>query len=499
MAYGKDPNVLANVAPYGGSSYAQKVAVATKRPSRSGSSRPHWVDVFTPSEFFPDTVRIIPGAHKQLIADDNGQAVEVELPWVQFVEHYTAVVKRSSICSAGPLRFDKNNRQPCVGCDIFWEDYDIRQIKKANGDQSKGPKRMSMRDMYGFTVLDYATYYKVEQVGGDGQLRTNQQGQPYYEWVKPASPQEIYQYANREQKQGHIMPWTMGKQHFDSLNGYADYIGYSCAGCGNRDCIVPLMWMCPQCGTPAIDFRSTTMGPDQVNQIVTKPHRCTGCGNIVMLEEVVQCQHCQSPRRATIFDVDIQVKRTKSNDPKVRGTILQIVAFSNPQPIQPGFSELAVPIDLLKRFSPTPIQEQQKSYSQLLGHQTTQAQVPAGAPVAAPMMAPQPHMQNAHLIGQQPGMAPPMQQPVMQQPALQVGPPQMPLQAAPQATMVGGFAPPVAAPPQAITQAGFTVPQGVPQGVAQPQMAAPPQVAQAPAPQLPVTAPYPLPTGVASK
>lgn len=362
MAFGKDPSILKNVIPHGGS-FSQQVAMATRRVkvprSGGGGGSIFWADKYQPTEHMPgDPVRLIHGVYEIPKVADDGSVYTMSLPWCEYREHFHGYLSKSIICSAGPLYMDKARREPCYGCNIFWEDF---QIRKQKGKGANSPNRVSMREMYAFTVLVMAPFHKIEQVDNQGNLRVNQKtNQPFWNWEKCSGPGCQGCAGGKETKQGHVQPWPMGRDHFFGLNAYADYIGTSCITCRSRGTVSTLLWKCGACGDPVIDMRQTSFTMAQINDVVKNLYACRKCETSAMLVEDTYCTSCtptgQIAQRAGVFDVDMQVKRQASAGKN--GTQLVVLAFSDPKPVDPAFAEMAKPLDLPAKYKPTPLEQQ---------------------------------------------------------------------------------------------------------------------------------------------
>lgn len=376
MAYGKDPANLKKIVPYGGT-VSQQMGNATRRPSKprrsGGGGAPYWANQFRPSESIPDTIRLIPGSYAVMRVDeDTGEIYTETLPWYEYVEHYYNAVKMGGICSAGPFRMLRSKRDACYGCDMFWEDFSERKRTGA-----RTPNRISMREMYVFNVIDMGVFYKTEQLDKSGNPKVNgKTGEPFWEWKKLLNPNDPHA-IGKETRKGKLMTWAMGQAHFNSLKGYADHISQHCATCGARGDdpmnppIVTHAWQCSNedCGVPVIRLSDTQLGPQQIGEVVSTPHNCRACGQTNFLEEVKVCgPGCGAPGqgyepvRATIFDVDMQVKRQKSSDGNQ--TQLIVLATSNPKPVDPAFDDLVKKvIDLPARYSPTSLEDQSQLWN----------------------------------------------------------------------------------------------------------------------------------------
>jgi hypothetical protein len=453
MSFGKDEGHLANIPPHGGN-FIQRAKTHARRPQRSGGGGgriPHWKDGFKPSLVYPSLVRLVPGAYRQQVTHDGETVVEEEFTYVKWREHVSksSGSPRSAVCSGGALFASKTKACECEGCTVYWEDYRERQAKKARGDKTRGPNRMSCRDQYSYTVFDYAPYWKMPDIDRQtGQPRMNNNtNQPYYHWETGSVNDPKFQ--GKEWKQGHLLSWSMGSTYQDVLIMQAKVIGQHCKQCGNMGCITTLMKICgnPQCGQFIYDPNNTTLTTEQQNKIDYDKYTCPQCQQEGYVGEVIECAACTpqglTPVRAGIFDVDLQVQAVGNPGSQ---TFLQVLATSEPRPIQISDAkvlETIKPLDLLKKFAPTALERQRQIWNiqvrnaPLVGQQQPQTAVPVGQPpmpmvpgVQQPMAAPsQQYQQYQQPVPQQ--YQPPQPQP-QSMPTSIVMPPQVPTQQQPQ-------------------------------------------------------------------
>ena len=79
-----------------------------------------------------------------------------------------------------------------------------------------------------------------------------------------------------------------------------------------------------------------------------------------------ECTQCGRGEQATLFDFDLEVKRVETTEGNSKQTSLQILRAIGPKPIDPIYGEdLRKPLDLVKIFSPTPIQKQIELFGQV--------------------------------------------------------------------------------------------------------------------------------------
>lgn len=480
MAYGKDKAVLQNTGSFRqrANSYSQRQGEQRKRGS--GGQIPFFVGQYKPpKDSDPDTIRILEGQYtvQEVRGEgDHAEIVPTTLPFFPFTEHFDGRQQKSCICSAGPFAGNKKKANPCHGCDIFWS------TREVGPDGKKKSDRMSKQDKYAFSIIDYGNYHKMPQIDRQtGQIRKADDGTPYYNWVKCTGLGCDGCKAQCETVQGQTKHWSMGWGHYNSLLASDEEVGRSCVNCGGVDTITGRAWVCPGCGDGIIDLATTSLKKEQVKETVDKEFHCN-CGFHGFLNEIIQCSHCTpqggSARRATIFDVDMQVKRVSSAKGDSDATQLIVVRWSAPRAIDQRFVQLAKPMQLDKIYTPTPLETQATQFavpasgvnrqprntgdiSSGAANPPPSAFVPQGMPgmgmpqMGPPPMGPPPQM-GQHPLGYQnsPIMQPPPMMPGMPQPmapAPGFAPPQQPMYPQPpmqHVPQVPGFAPAMPAPAQ---------------------------------------------------
>lgn len=401
MAFGKDADQKSRL----GGTFTQQAAYSGRRSERQSGERSglYWKDNFKPGQYI-DTIRFIQGQYPVLEVDSStGELRTNILPWFPFRDHFHGGLQRGGICSSGPYFNVRQKREPCLGCEIYWADWEERdRIKKERGQRPQSPNRMSTTDKFGFSIVDQGTFYKGEEVDAQGRVRTNNQNQPFYEWRKLMYANDP-QAAGKQLTYGQTLAWPLNRPQFDMIQQFNELnIGQSCIGCGTygdsmRPALQAVQFKCPQCNTVAIDLQTSTLSPLQINEIMKQPYQCHHCGTRAFLLEVLTCMTCVTrntePARASIFDVDLQVQMRKDSANK---NVLTILAYSAPQPINAAFQHLLVPLDLPKKFAPTSLDEQARTWKVSAPGQ--QDQQPQGQQQQAPY---QPYGQQPPPQGQQ--------------------------------------------------------------------------------------------------
>lgn len=350
MAFGKQHNMTLR----------QRARRATARPKRGGKGfAPYFVNKYQPPTKGYDLIRILPGSYTtplvdeeagELVTDDAGNIITDVNPWFQYVLYYHGGKKRSAIGSEGPLGKFKGKGDPCPAADWYWWEY--RQRRENNSDK---PNSMSRRDMSAFSVLVMAPFYKVPETNEDGSLRVNPNtNEPYYRWEKaPKRGNSQYDAKGYEKKQGHVMHWSLGFGHFNTLIEANTSLGEHCSNCGGRECIRDVAWVCQECGEAVIEMSSTTLSDEDIDKMTSEACTCPHCGNKGYLEDVYECTECDNAARGTMFDFDLKVQRVESSDGGSQ-TALSIVEAIGPKPIDRAYGEdMRKGLELDKIFAPT--------------------------------------------------------------------------------------------------------------------------------------------------
>lgn len=381
MSYGKDPNQLINIPRYGGST-TQMAGNATRTRKGRRGSKAYWLDTYKPNEMYPDIIRILAGNFSSARLDSNQELYYETTPWKEVIEHFHGGVERGAICSAGPYAMDRNRREKCHGCDIYWNSYEQR---KANGTLKTQRGPISISSKFVFNIIDKGLYHLVPQTDlKTGQYRMDPStNQPYMAWVKCRGVGCIHcqNSAGIQTRNGHIQPWMLSRESFNTLNDYTkNRIINSCLSCGGQDTISTMMWQCGNsaCGELIFDMQNTTYALEQIKEIVEQPYLCRTCNVTAYPEEVISCSGCNQigrvPKRASIFDVDLQLKATRFGDGTWK---LMILDRSVAKPVEPQYQDLLQQVpDLDKVFAPSSLEYQAKIWNISQSPRPVQMQLP---------------------------------------------------------------------------------------------------------------------------
>ena len=361
MAFGKQPENLGKVTSFRqmGNAWKQNQADKKQGGGAGGSRAPTWVNSYKPPTDDTDLIRILAGNYTVEDSDRQGNLLTMnDLPFFPFIEHYDSRTKKTSVCSAGPFSNHKDKRKPCKGCDLF---FSSMKINEKTGKKERG--FMSRREMVAFTIIHLHNYHKIPQLQNNGAPKLNPNtGAPYMSWVKCSKSMDgrgrcKHCDAGVEKKYGHRMHWPMGQDHYNTLLARDEDIGQCCSNCQGRDTIVQRAWLCQHCQDAVIDMDTTELLKKEVDEMVTHPVTCPHCKKEDMLMELIDCKNCSSPKRASLFDVDLKVRRLEDAGGTNR-TTLSISGFSDPHPIDAVLAEMAKPERLDIIYAPTPFEVQ---------------------------------------------------------------------------------------------------------------------------------------------
>lgn len=378
MAFGKNPEVRAKQAgSFHLSATARQMDQAEQKQRRAssggggGGGGARFNDQYRPTTVGQDKIRVIAGDFvnqrgfvETVGGRKVGQIITENFQWYTYAEHFNARNNKSSVCSAGPLWMLKDEKCDCIGCDQYWSG-------KTRGPDGK-PKTgfMSRRELNALTVLHYAKYYKVEQIDNStGRPKFNPRtNEPYYQWVTANHNNKDLIKLAKEERDGARLHWSLGTTHFNTLVEYAKVVANDCISCGNQASIEAEAYICAHCGDVVIEKATTQLSEDDILRTIARPVRCPdplceGNKEPSMLQEVMRCTCCENPVRASVFDVDLQVKLAKSSDPNSKTTTLMIVGRGRPSPVDPKYQSFTEPLDLPKIFSPTPLDIQRTLFN----------------------------------------------------------------------------------------------------------------------------------------
>lgn len=359
MSFGKDPNQIAKVMPFGQRLRAHREqAEQSRSKGGGGGGGSKYNDAFKPTRGDePDLIRIFPGNYKVEMGFFNretrkNELTTYELEYFPNVSHFDTNTNRSAVCSGGPFH-NSRDRSPCRGCEMFY---------------SRKSAPINKREFDTWNIIHIKPHHKVEDTDDKGAVRMNDKGEAWMVWVPCEGRSCQYCKQGKELKPAHRKHWSLSGEGGKILVAQNDLIEKSCASCGGRDTIESIAWTCQKCNADLIDYETTTIPKEQWKKLTSNPMRCPSCGFHDYAEENIKCRApgCSSAKRATFFDVDLQVRSVETSEVGNRGTKKTVLAFpyfTAPKPIDAQYLEYAKPFELDKIFAPDSLEFQEKNFN----------------------------------------------------------------------------------------------------------------------------------------
>jgi hypothetical protein len=363
-AFGKDKAAIAAM------NLRQQMRQGTKRAPRGGGGGGGGAlyrdQYYPPKDDTVDLVRILPGSYatpmvdfdaKDYARDEENNIITATYPYFKYIEYYYAPRKYTLVGSEGPLGGFKGKGEPCLAADWYWYEWNARKI---TGDEK--PNSIRRSEKTAMSVLVQAPFYKVPQTDADGKARINEKTkEPWMHWVKGSTRgNDAYAAGGYEKKNGHVMHWAFGYNHWNTLTSYANGLASSCRNCNTRDSIRELALTCRECGDAVVDFSDTTLSDAELNKLRDELVKCHHCGHHGYLENMIRCDNCPRGEEATLFDFDLEVMQVKASDGG-KGTNLVIRKAIGPRPIDKMYGEEERKgLDLSKIYAPFSMEQQLK-------------------------------------------------------------------------------------------------------------------------------------------
>lgn len=237
----------------------------------------------------------------RLIAGDyvglDGQPVE----YFPYVEHFVARSNKSFICS-------KQYKQEgadlitvggkCLGCEAMDE----------------GAGDISWRLLHAFNAIHLAYYHLKPVFDKDNKpimrkAREGQEARQAMEKVECEGRRCKHCKEGLEKVFGKKVHWSVGTGHLGDLGGVVDEIGRDCKECGQSGSLYVVSYECSKCGDMVIDMDNTDLTDEQIDNAAAQKHRCS-CGHNDFMLRQHECENCQDPEPLSIFDCDIEIKRS---------------------------------------------------------------------------------------------------------------------------------------------------------------------------------------------
>lgn len=258
------------------------------RDGRALSIRFHnW---FRPPKERTTKIRLMPGAYKSFDGQEN--------EYYPYVEHWCDRSRKSLICSK-KYKFEDGEAiaigGKCLACNEIEDDADD----------------ISWRVLHAFNAIHLAYYHLKPIIDDKGNHRTGGDDKtPLYNKVECEGRRCKHCKAGLKKVFGKKVHWSLGRGHLADLSGFVTEIEKDCVNCGGQGTIEVSSYECSKCGEIVIDMGDTDLEDGEIHKVISHQHTCRECGNKDLLLEVKECSNCEDPESLSVFDCDIEVKRT---------------------------------------------------------------------------------------------------------------------------------------------------------------------------------------------
>lgn len=181
---------------------------------------------------------------------------------------------RTFMCAKG----NKGSKATCEACD--------RQY-------GKNDARLSLRNVRYWPVIDLDWYYI----------------NPYGSRVQPRDRAEERDFeANLPKVYGKLGYLALGKVHHNNVLDLINHTSTMCVGCMEHGHESPgkvstVGYACKSCGAELENIETTNLGSGDWKKFAHKLAHCTSCGARDFPDQVLACDTCPSPAKASIYDL----------------------------------------------------------------------------------------------------------------------------------------------------------------------------------------------------
>jgi len=301
--------------------------------TRGASLNIRWGARWKPPKNITTELRLLSGSYTTF--EDFPQA------YYTYIEHFIAGPDKSLLCSKqykyvdGEIATDAGK---CLTCDV-----------RDEGDA----KNISWRVMHAFNAIHLAWYHLVPVIDEDTKKpvryeRGRHKGEPIMNKV-PCEGRRCKLCNEKVEKTfGRKVHWSMGNSHLEQLGGIIKEIRKECT-CGGK--ITELAYECGECGATLLEIGN----PEEADTFGGARHECPKCKAVDFPLKQNECDRCQDPTPLSIFDCNLEVKRTGENT----ASTIQIPRWEQIE-LTKELEELAKPWPFAKIFAADPFEIQAK-------------------------------------------------------------------------------------------------------------------------------------------
>lgn len=257
--------------------------------SRGRSLSIRWGGRWKPPQNVTTELRLLPGSYVTF--------EDFALPYYSYVEHFIAGPDKSLICSKQYKYVDGEITTvagKCLACEVR-EKEDVKNI--------------SWRIMHAWNGIHLAWYHLMPVLDENDRPRMykqgRNQGKPIMEKVLCEGRRCKMCGEKIEKTFGKKIYWGMGNAHLEQLGGIDKDIGHDCT-CGGR--LTEIAYECGECAAQLLDIADVS--PKEAELFGGAPKKCPKCEKEDFPLRLNECNKCQDPTPVSIYDCNIEVKRT---------------------------------------------------------------------------------------------------------------------------------------------------------------------------------------------
>lgn len=327
--------------------YAGKLNTGSGKGNRGRSLNIRWGSRWRPPKNVTTKIRLLPASYVGL---DGG-----EYEYFQYVEFFSARANRGFV-SSKKWKIDEEGKIVAVGGDCIGYDEWKKEM-----DEDRENRSVSLRLLHAFNVLHLAWYHLVPVLDDKGNPKLYQKGerkgQPIYDRLECEGRRCPHCKEGHEKVFGKKVHWSMGSGHLQNLAGIIEEVEKDCANCGTSGSLTPLTYECSKCGEVFVDMERTEMSDEEVYEFSAQVVKCDNCGNEDYPLKQFDCSNCQDPKPTSIFDVDLDIKRTGEG---TQSTV-QVARTYNTELSEDLIKLAGEPFNFKDVFAPDPFEIQAKS------------------------------------------------------------------------------------------------------------------------------------------
>lgn len=186
----------------------------------------------------------------------------------------------------------------------------------------EGDQRLATRRTKYFTVVSLEWWFKT----------TNKYGDETYTLPQTPAEERRLEADGAERTFGRLGYIALGNGHFSQLMDLVDSVASQCVNCISPEArpskLFPATYNCTHCESVMEDLETTELTGDELKSFPFRKHRCPTCDSIDLPTVVHECEGCDTPTPADIFDVVLPLcKRGENTQSTVTVPHGEVISF----------------------------------------------------------------------------------------------------------------------------------------------------------------------------